>query len=178
MAKEDMVILMHNLMKMVDKQNAREHKRANREEKRDRDRSRSARKKSKKDDLDDEPCFDIVGALARFDLQIDVSRLPATKEIMTFVRQAKKAVRVGICPMVSGKLDKRFLPSCQATAEWAKALDPEKPRLMTWQTLWCGGTGSTRSSGTGVKGPSGTVRTRRLWLRVNHWQRPSEGARG
>ena len=133
-----MVILMRNLMKMVDKQNAREHKRAKREEKRDRDRSRSARRKFKKDDSDDEPCFDTVGALARFDLQINVSRLPAMKEIMTLVRQAKKAVRVGICPMVSGKLDRRFLPSCQATAEWAKALDPEKPRLMTWQTLWWG----------------------------------------
>ena len=35
-------------------------------------------------------------------------------------------------------MDKRFVPSAQLSSEWAKALDPDRLRLMTFQTLWWG----------------------------------------
>ena len=77
-SQDDMAIIMHNLTKMMDKQNAREYKRAKKEEKRER--TRSAKRKSRKEDSDDEQSVDIIGALAQFDLHVNVSRLPATKE--------------------------------------------------------------------------------------------------
>ena len=132
-SQDDMAIIMHNLMKMMDKQNAREYKRAKKEEKRER--SRSAKRKSRKEDSDDEQSVDIIGALAQFDLHVNVSRLPATKEIQACVRQARRAVKNGTLPTVGGRLDKRFVPSAQLSSEWAKALDPDRLRLMTFQTL-------------------------------------------
>ena len=135
-SQDDMAIIMHNLMKMMDKQNAREYKRAKKEEKRER--SRSAKRKSRKEDSDDEQSVDIIGALAQFDLHVNVSRLPATKEIQACVKQARRAVKNGTLPTVGGRLDKRFVPSAQLSSEWAKALDPDRLRLMTFQTLWWG----------------------------------------
>ena len=121
-----------------DGQTERPRVQAGKERRESAERSRSAKRKSRKEDSDDEQSVDIIGALAQFDLHVNVSRLPATKEIQACVKQARRAVKNGTLPTVGGRLDKRFVPSAQLSSEWAKALDPDRLRLMTFQTLWWG----------------------------------------
>ena len=52
------------------------------------------------------------------------------------VHAAKKAAKTGAFPVVTGRLDDRFVPSSQLTAPWTHELDIEKPRLQSFWMLW------------------------------------------
>ena len=49
---------------------------------------------------------------------------------------AKKALKAGADPSITGRMDERFIPSSQLTAPWAQELDVDKPRLQSFWMMW------------------------------------------
>ena len=103
-----------------------------------RDRSPSRKRKHHDMDSDDESGLDVSAAMGRYGLQINVAVLPQYKVIARCVKDAKKSVKAGGVPIVTGKLDERFIPSGQRASAWAANLDTEKMRFQAWWSLWWG----------------------------------------
>ena len=113
----------------------------NRAEKREserKDRSRSRRKKQSDPDSDDDENLDVSAALGRYGLHMNVAVLPQLRVLSKCVKDAKRSVKAGGVPIITGKLDERFIPSGQRAAAWAVSLDKDKLRFQTWWSLWWG----------------------------------------
>ena len=137
-AKEiDSLALMHKVTKLLDQQS--KHKAKEKDRKSDR-RSRSPRRNSRDKGPDDESgglSIDMTKALERYGLQIDVGNLPTLKVVTKCAHLSKKAVKAGGDPIITGRLDERFVPSSQLTARWAQELGVDKPRLRSFWMMWC-----------------------------------------
>ena len=104
-----------------------------------RERSRAPGRRPKEDASDDEfgpGSLDIAGALERYGLRIDIGNLPTMKVVVKCVHTAKKAIKTGAFPVVTGRLDERLVPSSQLMAPWTHGLDIEKARLQSFWMLW------------------------------------------
>ena len=132
----DSLELMHKVMKLLDHQSKEKTKEKDRKSDR---RSRSPRRKSRDEGSDDEAVglsIDMTKALERYGLQIDVGNLPTLKVVAKCAHLAKKAVKAGGDPIITGRLDERFIPSNQLTAPWAQELEVDKPRLQSFWMMW------------------------------------------
>ena len=132
----DSLELMHKVMKLLDQQFKDKAKEKDRKSDR---RNRSPRRKSRDEGSDDESgglSIDMTKALERYGLQIDVGNLPTLKVVAKCAHLAKKAVKAGGDPIITGRLDERFIPSNQLTATWAQELEVDKPRLQSFWMMW------------------------------------------
>ena len=132
----DSLALMHQVMKLLDQQSK---DKAKEKERRSDQRSRSPRRKGRDDGSDDESgglSIDMTKALEHYGLEIDVGNLPTMKVVAKRAHLAKKVVKAGGDPIITGHSDEHFIPSSQLTAPWAQELDVDKPCLQSFWMMW------------------------------------------